>query len=300
MASLQARLIEWAVRVIGVKARLGRMEGRRDRILKGRPKDPRPPKSLYRRYHVEERSSDGLRTFTLAPRTRSARAQVFYLHGGAYVAEIADVQWKLLANLMDRAEIAATVPLYPLAPESTCEAALAFVLAEYEACQAAAGTLPVVLLGDSAGGGMVLALAQVLRDTGKPLPAGIVMLSPWLDVTCSDPGQPERERLDPILPLAKLRQDGLWYAGALAPTDPRVSPIFGNVDGLPPMLVLAGTHDVLYEDALRLRANAPDRLRFIEGPEMLHVWPAMPIPEAKVALEQVAGFLLECVDAAAS
>lgn len=291
-ASLQSRFFEWAIRALGIKARLGRLEGMRERVLKGRPKDPRPVRSVYRRFRVEERLESGRRVFTVSAKASAARVQVLYLHGGGYVAEIMDAQWKMLGKLIDRAEIAVTVPLFPLAPEVQCEEVLGFVTEVYERWARESAGLPLVVLGDSAGGGMALALAQVLRAAGKRLPEGLVLISPWLDVTFSDPSQGELERLDPILSRPSLREKGLWYAGSLAATDARVSPIFGEMDGLPPMMVLAGTHDLLFADAVRLRALVPN-IRWVEGAEMMHVWPLMAIPEAKSALDEIAGFVME-------
>ncbi len=219
---------------------------------------------------------------------------VVYLHGGAYVYDMAPVQWRMLGKLMRLVEIELTAPLYPLAPEATCEEVLRWTHEVYRQVLERANGKPVVLMGDSAGGGLALALSQTLRDAAEPLPAAQVLISPWLDVTCSDPSQASLEAVDPLLALPGLRAAGTWYAGALSPHDPRVSPLFGNFDGLPPTLALTGTHDLLHLDVLRLGARmriSDSELTVIEAPRMLHVWPAMPIPEAGLALEQIAAYL---------
>jgi monoterpene epsilon-lactone hydrolase len=157
------------------------------------------------------------------------------------VFEIMDIQWRMIARFLDEADAAVTVPLYPLAPESTCEQIFQFVLGVYHMLQNAGK--PIVVIGDSSGGAMALSLSQQLRDAGATQPAKLVLLSPWLDVTCSDPAQTILDRSDPLLALPGLRQAGIWYAGKSSPTDARVSPLYGDLAGLPPILVLTGTHD---------------------------------------------------------
>ena len=293
--SLLSRLLEWLLWRLPAKKRFADVRGLRERVLSERPRDPRPPRSLYRRFRVEESMHDGQRVFTLSPRERAVQLHVIYLHGGAYVAEMMPVQWKMMARLLERLDASITVPLYPLAPEHTCLEVLAFARSVYSTVLDGAGNLPAVLLGDSAGGGMALAISQSLREADRQQPAALVLLSPWLDVTCADPRQEALNKVDPLLAPPGLQEEGIWYAGALSPTDPKVSPIFGDLRELPPMLVLTGTHDLLNADAHRLReamAGAPpSQLRFSEYEGMLHVWPAMPIPEAGKALDEVAAYL---------
>lgn len=292
--SLRSRLLEWLLWRLNTKSRLASVKGLRDQVLSSRPRNPRPPRSVYRRLRVEESTQDGQLVITLSPRKRPARLHVIYLHGGAYVSEVMPVQWKMMARLLQRIDATVTVPLYPLAPEHTCPEVLAFTHEVYRRVLDQAGDKPVVLLGDSAGGGMAIALSQGMRDREIPQPASLILLSPWLDVTCSDPSQEALEKVDPLLARPGLQEEGLWYAGALAPTDPAVSPIFSDLRDLPPMLVLTGTHDLLNADVHRLQAkmaDLPSWLTVSEYKDMLHVWPAMPIPEAAEALDEIAAYL---------
>ncbi len=298
--SLRSRLIEWILWRVGVKKMFTRTDGLKERVLKSRPKHAGPPGSVRRRFHVEETSVQGRPVFTISRRTGTSQsgtskssaseARVLFLHGGAYMYEIMGMQWRLLASLLKRIDATIIVPLYPLAPEATVEEALPFAEAVYER-MTRESQRPIALMGDSSGGGMAVALAQVLRDKGKPLPRSLVLLSPWLDVTCSDPREEQSEALDPVLARPVLRQAGLWYAGQLPPTDPRVSPVFGPLGNLPPMLVFTGTHDLLHPDALRLQTSVKAEggtVELKEYPDMLHVWLSMPIPEAGEALDEIA------------
>lgn len=291
--SLRSRLIEWALWRLKVK-KMFNPQGLRERVLKSRPKSVKPPRSLYRRFEISEIVQDGQPVFTLRRRKSTSTASVLYLHGGAYVYEMMSMQWTLLGKLLDRTDISITVPIFPLAPEHTVEEILPFVRTTYERLVNQGDPTAMTLLADSAGGGLAVALAQELRDSGRPAPKSLILISPWLDVTCSDPAQNELEKLDPILLRSGLREEGSWYAGKLTPTDSRVSPLFGDLTRLPPMLVLTGTHDVLHADASRLQvklAAEPGALHLKVYNNMLHVWPSMPIPEAKQALDDIVTFL---------
>jgi acetyl esterase/lipase len=159
---------------------------------------------------------------------------------------------------------------------------------------AARGDGGPVVMGDSAGGGLALAVAQQLRDAGGTPPDRLVLLSPWLDVTCSHPDQPALARLDRMLGIPGGRVLGRWYAGARAVDDPLASPLFGDLRGLPPIQVFSGTHDVLNPDARRLRdlaARAGATCDLREYPGMFHVWVLLSIPEAKRAFAELAAFL---------
>ncbi len=292
-ASLRSRLIEWGLRLFRLKKMFSNTQGLREKVLKGRPKDAAPPRSMYRRYRIEETSQAGRRVFTLRRNAGKGDNDILYLHGGAYVYEMMSMQWNLLGKMLDRSDLTITVPLFPLAPESTVEQILPFVVASYkDLLERAPGG--ITLAGDSAGGGLAVALFQSLRESGTPLPKAIVLLSPWLDVTCSSPLQVALDKADPMLAPQALIEEGKWYAGQLPPKHPSVSPLFGTFDRMPPTLVLTGTHDLLHSDSLQLQSigmsnNLPIQVRTF--PDMLHVWPSMPIPEAKQALDHVAEFL---------
>jgi len=163
--SLRSRMIEWVLWRLRVKGRFAKTDGFRERVVKSRPTDPRPPRSFYRRYRVHETTQAGKLIFTISPRNGEARKHLLYLHGGAYVYEIMGMQWRMLARFLDEDDATITVPLYPLVPEYTCEQIAQFVLGVYRVLQN--DGKPIVLLGDSSGGGMALSLSQQPRDAGR-------------------------------------------------------------------------------------------------------------------------------------
>lgn len=278
-----------------------------------RPSTPRRggpslPSWLFRRqFHVQHQQSDGHALVMAAPRVApTTRLRILYLHGGAYVNDVVWPHWDIAAGLIERTGGALVLPIYPLAPEHDWQAAHAMVCKVYTQLVDEVGAAHVVVAGDSAGGGFALALAQQLRDRGAPLPAALLLFSPWLDVTMSDPAQVALERRDVMLSIDTLRLAGAWWAGELAVTDPRISPLYGTMDRLPPMAVFTGTDDLLNPDAHRLAAKAAAAdvpLTLYEYANEFHVWMGgLPrfIPEAGRALDQAAAFIRAWVDSPAA
>jgi monoterpene epsilon-lactone hydrolase len=154
----------------------------------------------------------------------------------------------------------------------------------------------VVLAGDSAGGGYALAVAEELRDRGGAQPEKLVLIAPWVDLTGSTPGTEEAARHDPWLSLPHLRLYASFWAGSTDPEvlgSPRVSPGLGDLTGLPSTLMLCGTRDLLQPgcDALFERAEEADwPLEYVVAPGLIHVYPILPVPEARSAADHVVRF----------
>jgi acetyl esterase/lipase len=262
-------------------------------------KGPTLPTVAFRaKFDVQDEDFDGDRLFMVRPLAETGkRLHILYLHGGSYAYDVAPAHWNIVEQLINRTGAATVMPVYPLTPEHDWQPAHAMVTAVYERLVDEVGADNVVIAGNSAGGGFTLALAQQLRDQGRPLPAALVMFSPWLDATLSDPAQIELDQRDPMLSIAALRTIGLWWAGDLPATDPRISPLFGSLDGLPPMALFAGTEDLLYPDSRRLveKAEADSvEITYFEYRNEFHDWVGfMPtvIPEAGRALDQAAAFI---------
>lgn len=191
---------------------------------------------------------------TWIDRRRARTATIVHLHGGAYLAAESPMHWRWLEELRRRAGTAAAMIQYRMPPSSPAPAAVDDALAAIRALQRRADLRDGawVLSGDSAGGGIALAVVQAMRDADEPLPAGLLLTSPWTDLTLSDPTIPARATRDVVLDVRSLRRAADEYAGVLGPRDPRVSPRFGSVDGLPPVLLVAGEHEALQPDAQHL------------------------------------------------
>lgn len=188
-----------------------------------------------------------------------------HLHGGGYSLGSPHTHRPLAARLSRRLARALVLPRYRQPPEHPCPAALDDVLAAWRALPHARER---VLIGDSAGGGLALALALALRDAGETLPRALVLMSPWTDLTLSGESIDRFGEQDTFFRRPGLELMAGRYAGALERRDPRVSPLWAELHGLPPMLIQVGGEETLLDDSTRLAA----RVLAAGGEATLQVW----------------------------
>ncbi|WP_435416950.1 alpha/beta hydrolase [Parerythrobacter aurantius] len=302
MASFQSRIAELLLPFLGVKAFFSEPERMPGRLARERARKPaRPRAKWHQQFRITEDSSRGYPVVTVAPLepVASGAPHLLYLHGGGYVLDVSSFHFDAVCSLCQRLGASATIPVYPLAPENKASEILSAMGALYREVAGRHGAEQLVVMGDSAGGGMSLALAQSLKAGGEALPAALVLWSPWLDATATAEGQASIEPQDKLLARSGLVACGEAYAGTLPLTDPRVSPLFGDLAGLPPMAIFAGTRDILVVDARRLAASpevaGDPRSRYREYPEMQHVWMLLPLPEARRAVSETADFIEQAI-----
>jgi acetyl esterase/lipase len=253
-----------------------------------------PPAKLRRTLAVDRQTIEGRPLWILRPKSGATRGAVIYLHGGSYVHEIVKEHWSLVARIVTEAKCTAYVPIYGLAPESDFREGYAFATAVYRHVTSAHDPARIVLMGDSAGGGFALGLALVAKREGLPRIARIVLLAPWLDIALANPRIAEVERTDPWLTQRGLLVAGRAWSRGADPKLPELSPLHGDLTGLPPMSVYAGTRDILWPDAVVLahRAEAAGvAVELVEAPGMMHVYPLVPIPEGRAARDRIVGNL---------
>lgn len=214
---------------------------------------------------------------------------IVHAHGGAYVNPPVVQHWDLVAALATENRARVLVPLYPLAPEGTAATVVPLMVELHAEVRAAYGP-DVVWSGDSAGGGLALLVALALRDADRPLPAALVLLAPWVDVGLVHPRLDRGP--DPALDVPGLRYAGRLWAGDLDVADPRVSPGFADLAGLPPTTVVVGGHDLFVEDCRDLAARADAAgvdVHLAVAPGGFHVFPAVTfLPESRAARRLVA------------
>ncbi|WP_024794101.1 alpha/beta hydrolase fold domain-containing protein [Tomitella biformata] len=249
--------------------------------------DPAPPRRLRSRHLVEESTVRGFRLFTVTPRAGATGRGVLYLHGGGYVNSIAPQHWALISKLADQGATV-RVPLYGLAPQHTFTEAYELLDKVYDGL--AADSDELVIMGDSAGGGLALGFAQTLRDAGRPLPRSLTLIAPWLDIACRNPEIDALEPLDPWLARPGAILAGQTWAAGTDRDNPRLSPVFGDMTGLPPLHVYCGTLDIVYPDVKVLARRAREAgvevdLTIAEG--ACHVYPLVPTREGRRARERI-------------
>ena len=258
------------------------------RKLAAPKREAAPPRGLLRRHDVSSRTVGGFPCWTVRPRTPATVAAI-YLHGGAYLSGISPQHWTLIGRLAD-AGVRVEVPLYGLAPQHTYREAYPFVHAVHRELATEAPSGGVVLVGDSAGGGLALGLAQDLLATGGRRPDRLVLVSPWLDLTLGHPLIAEYERSDPWLARPGLVEAGLAWAGGDDPTAPRLSPGNGPLAGLPPISLFVGTREIGYPDAADLAAAATAagvQVELTVADGAVHVYPLVPTPEGAAGTRAV-------------
>jgi acetyl esterase/lipase len=217
---------------------------------------------------------------------------ILYFHGGGFIAECRAIHDPLLAALARAAGARGLMIDYRLAPEHPFPAATEDCFAAWN-WMLSRGFDParVVFAGDSAGANLAVGTAMRARDEDLPLPAAIVLMSPMLDLTFSGPSFERNDGIDPMLCAATARRVQEWYAPGLDLADPRISPLYGRMDGLPPAMLHVGSPEILLDDTLRYAARTPDA-RVAVWHDMPHVFPAIRgIPEGDRAIAEMADFI---------
>ena len=219
---------------------------------------------------------------------------IHYLHGGAYALGSPHVHREFLSRLARACCCKVLAIDYRLAPEHPFPAALEDSITAYR-WLISGGYDPssIVIAGDSAGGGLAIATLLSLRDRAIPLPACAVCLSPWVNLAAT--GGTHHHNNDPILNAEILAHFARLYAGQTDPRNPLISPIFGDLKGLPPILIHAGTNEILFDQITQFHEKARQAgvevvLEFWE--DLFHVFQIVPIlPEAKQSLDNIATFI---------
>lgn len=288
MPSIQSKAINVLLRLTRMKHTVNRM---RQRVESGERTYTEPSLRLHRKHQISKREIDGHLVWTIAPRENPSGKHVIYLHGGAYVNSFASQHWELMSKLVQSLNCTVTAPNYPHAPEYCVHDVFALMIPLYNELAAATGSSNITIMGDSSGGGISLALAQRLREDGHTQPGRLVLLSPWLDASLSNPEIAAFDEIDPFLGVEGLKYGGAAYARDV---DPRssylVSPVYGSLRGLAPISLFIGTRDILFPDCRKLRELAADEgvnLDFREYDGMVHDWMLGPMPEAKYAIDEI-------------
>lgn len=256
-----------------------------------------PTRSILGSCEVDSVSLAGRTVFSVEARgsRRGDATTVLYFHGGSYSAPLSTYTWWMIERMARLSGARFLVPDYPLAPEHTAPDAWPLLDASYEL---AATSSRLVLAGDSAGGGLAFVQAMRARDMGQSPADAIVAFSPWVDVTVPQQESVLLQRWDPVSRIPGGRILGQLWAGTLGPTHPLVSPIYGDLENLPPATIIHGERDVLTPDVVKFA----DRYRAAGNSVELelqaggfHVYPlAWWTPESRQALAHAARVISGC------
>lgn len=214
---------------------------------------------------------------------------VLYIHGGAYIGEIIDAHVKFCDKLAQKLNAKVCIPLYPLAPQATFDVAYEFMEQVYN--DLLQENLNIYIMGDSAGGGFSLAFTQYLKENNKKLPKKLVLISPWVDVTMENKEIKVYEQADiSLAPYGAIKAGKMW-AGTTDRKDYRISPIYGNLDSLPDILMFVGNHEIVYPDDMLLYNNLTNtNIKVIVGEGFWHVYPIYEIKEQTYCIDSIYNF----------
>lgn len=241
--------------------------------------------------HVETRTLGGVACAELRPEDASQRPVILYAHGGGLTAGSVLTHKAFAATLAEATRCTVLLPEYRLLPEHPVAAPSDDLLAVFKALEGQ----HVILGGDSSGAGLAITLMTRLRDAGCAMPAGCFCLSGAFDATLSGESMRTKDDVDPILSEEVLRHWQSHFPTGFAFDKPLISPLFADLRGLAPVLLLVGSDEVWLDDSTRLQsklqaAGVLSKLRVFDG--MWHVWPMTgEMPETHDALRQIRGFI---------
>jgi len=229
-------------------------------------------------------------------RVDPSRGVILYLHGGAYMLGSIISHREFVARLAQTTRSKVLIINYRLAPEDPYPAALEDALAAYKwLLKQGYDPAQIILAGDSAGGGLALAVMLKLRSEGRPLPAGGVCISPWTDLALTGDSYRSKAEVDPMLNFERIDDCAKLYAGQHDRKGPLISPLYGDLRDLPPLFIQVGTDELLLDDAEQFTERAREAgvevtLEVWQG--MFHVFQIFPfLPETKRALESIGQFV---------
>lgn len=279
-------------RVLGKRMLNSGIEERRQKLDKAASRLKMPKNSI-----VESFQIDGMYAEWLSLPDIHNDYVILYLHGGGYEYCSVHTHRTLAAGIGKAAGVKVLIPEYRLAPEHPFPAAIEDAVRVYHwLLEQGYQSSNIIFAGDSAGGGLCLAAALVLRDQNKPLPAAIVCLSPWVDLTSGGESYAKNKEVDPYLNVEGVRKVASEYAGRESLDHPLISPVFADLTGLPPIFIQVGSHEILQSDAELLadkarKAGVPVSIKLWKG--MWHVWQMSGelLPESRRAIQEIGEFV---------
>lgn len=225
--------------------------------------------------NVDEREVNGRKIYIIEDKNAIEKNMtILYLHGGAYIGGITKRHWNFIYRILRDTKIKIIVPDYPLAPKSTVTDIFAMIEKVYNEYNKDG---KLILMGDSAGGALSLALSQkIIKENNLTLPKKLILISPWLDITMKNERIVEKEKEDKVLKKSVLKLAAEMYVGKNNMDNYLVSPLNGEIDGLPPVTIFTGTADMLNPDVYILKEKYENKnnknLKVYEKENASHNW----------------------------
>jgi acetyl esterase/lipase len=262
-------------------------------IAKARRFDkPYPPNKLKKNAFIENKKFLNTNVFYIQSKKHEINNSriILYFHGGAFISGITGPHWNFVEKLSASSGCRIILPEYPLAPECNYIDTTNFAFELYKHLLIEYDSLQIQIIGDSAGGNLSLTLSLLLNKNLIQQPARLILLSPWLDLSLSNPEIKKLEKYDIMLSTKKLFTASKLYSNNTDTKNFLISPIYGDLKTLPETHIFIGNHDLLFADSIRFRNLAEAsgaNIKLYEYNEMMHVWMIFPIPEALEVIKQI-------------
>lgn len=241
----------------------------------------------YKKYGLMKEECGGIDIYSYNGTLSNPKDKVLlYIHGGSFIEEAVSYQIKFAVKIAEKTNSTLILPEYLLIPKANYKTMYNSIYPLYQKL----GTKEINLLGDSAGGGFILSFSMFLRDKDIVQPKNVIMMSPWLDVTLSNPELIESEKLDPMCSIEGNRYAGILWAGDLDTRDYLVSPMYGMFDNLPFITIITGGRDLLRPDCLllsKMLKSSNIEHNYIEYRNQGHDFGAYPTKEGRLVIEDI-------------
>lgn len=234
------------------------------------------PEEVEKNYTVQTKEFIGRNVFIIKPNEeRNINLKILYFHGGAYVAEMSKEHWDFIGKIVEETGATIILPDYPLTPKYNYKDVFRMAIPLYKEIIEKVDTRNLILMGDSAGGGISLALLEKISEEGINQPKKTILISPWLDVTLTNEKIEEIQKFDTDLNKETLKIAGISYAGEDGMDKYYVNPINGPLEKIKNVIVYTGTYDILNPDTHILQEKARsvgNDIILKEYEEAKHIW----------------------------
>lgn len=296
MVSWGAHAFSWYARLVFKPTSRSAAALHKDiKATRAKPTDAGPPAHMRAKFCIKETAVGRSAVYTISlPSEQDCQARILYIHGGSFLFEITPTHWSAVAALAEHLRATVTVPIYPLGPEHKMEDIHKMMWPVYDDLAGAQDQTPLHIVGDSAGATLALVMTQEAIRQAKPVADALVLISPLLDATLSNAEAHVVAKTDPWLDVPGVLETVELIRGEWLVDDPRISPMFGQISGLPPILLFAAEKDLLCPDtkrfAQKVKASDVD-ITLVEGKGLMHVWPILPFSEGRQAFAQMVKWL---------
>ena len=238
--------------------------------------ETKAPQEVETTCNLEIEQFMGRKIFIITPKNREKTdIKILYFHGGSYVAEATEKHWDFIENIVNDTGATVILPDYPLTPKYTYKEVFKMLVPLYKEIIEKIDTNNLIIMGDSAGGGMGVALEERIGKEELPMPSKTILISPWLDVRLTNPEIDEVQKSDTELNKETLKLAGIAYASDDGIDSYLVNPIDGDLSKLKNVIILTGTYDILNPDVHKLQERAKQvgvEIQIKEYEEAKHIW----------------------------